>query len=449
MYGGPTPRNTFVFLRFKTLVRLGLERKSIPAADSTFIKGQTTIDLVIEHQCPQCGAPITLVETDRLLACAFCRVKSYLMSQLFYRYMLPHRAPAGKQLVYVPYWRFKGMIFSSLAGGVAHTFMDASRQALKSAHFPVSLGLRSQALKLQFVTPDTPGEFLQPRIPYKAVLDLFMRKANAAITGPLFTQAHIGESISLIFAPFYVEERVYDAVLNEPLPPAGDPGEILSFESRRPDWEIRFVATLCPACGWDLEGERNSHALTCNNCNSVWYPGRKKLRQIRFAHLPGDFGKMVYLPFWRIRARVTGIELDTYADLIRVANLPRAVRPEHAARPFRFWSPAFKVRPRTFLNLVKKTTLVQPGQKASALLPKGPLYPVSLPVSEALETLKIIMAGFVKPPGKRLPGLADLEVEPQSHLLVYIPFRQGHHDYVNPDLNLAVNRNQLSLAGNL
>ncbi len=51
--------------------------------------------------------------------------------------------------------------------------------------------------------------------------------------------------------------------------------------------------------------------------------------------------------------------------------------------------------------------------------------------------------------GERLPMLTDLRVEPLSYILVYIPFRKGHHDYVNPDLHLSVNRNQLSLAGNL
>ncbi len=363
--------------------------------------------------------------------------------------MLPHQAPEDKPLVYVPYWRFKGMIFSSLPRGLEHKFMDASQQALQSAHFPVSLGLRSQAMKLQFVMPETPGRFLKPRIPYSDVTALFMKKSNAAISGPIFTQAHIGESVSLIFAPFYVEDRVYDAVLNQPLASTVDPGDIESLQGGRPNWKIRFVATLCPACGWDLDGERDSLALTCKNCSSVWYPGKEKLQQTRFAHLPGDFEEMVYLPFWRIRARVEGMVLDSYADLVRIANLPKAILPEFEKQAFRFWSPAFKVRPRTFLNLIKSTTLMQPGKKASSKLPKGTLHPVSLPVSEALETLKINMAGFIKPPKERLPMLADMRVEPLSYILVYIPFRKGHHDYVNPDLHLSVNRNQLSLAGNL
>jgi len=371
------------------------------------------------------------------------------MSHLFFRYMLPHRAPADKQLIYVPYWRFKGMIFSSLSRGLEHRFMDTSQQALRSAHFPLSLGLRSQALKLHFVTPETPGRFLKPLIPYSEVMDLFVQKSSAALSGPIFSQAHIGESVSLIFAPFYVEDQVYDAVLNQPLPPAGDPGDIEALAGGRPNWKIHFEPTLCPGCGWDLEGVRESLALTCKNCNSVWYPGTRKLKQTRFAHLQGDFENMVYLPFWRIKARVAGIALDSYADLIRIANLPKAVLPEFEQRPFRFWSPAFKVRPRTFLNLVKNTTLVQPGPQASSKLPKGALHPVSLPVSEALETLKINIAGFIKRPRDLLPKLDAMQVEPLSYILVYIPFHQGHHDYVNPDLHLTVNRNQLSLAKNL
>ena len=93
-----------------------------------------------------------------------------------------------------------------------------------------------------------------------------------------------------------------------------------------------------------------------------------------------------------------GIPLDSYADLIRIANLPKAVLPEFEDRSFYFWAPAFKVRPRTFLNLILKVTLTQPGKKASAKLPRGQLHPVSLPVSEALETLKINLAAFIKPP---------------------------------------------------
>ena len=94
------------------------------------------MNLVIEHQCPQCGAPVLLEETDRLLACEFCRVKSYLMPKRFFRYMLPNAAPEDRDLVYAPYWRFKGMLFSSVLSGVKHRFIDVSQRAVSTPVFP-------------------------------------------------------------------------------------------------------------------------------------------------------------------------------------------------------------------------------------------------------------------------------------------------------------------------
>ncbi|MGD9137268.1 MAG: hypothetical protein PVH42_10930, partial [Desulfobacterales bacterium] len=39
---------------------------------------EAAINVLIEYQCPQCGAPATIEETDRLFTCQFCRVNSYL-----------------------------------------------------------------------------------------------------------------------------------------------------------------------------------------------------------------------------------------------------------------------------------------------------------------------------------------------------------------------------------
>ena len=107
--------------------------------------GEECINFLIEHQCPQCGAPAIMEETDRLFTCEFCRVKSYLVAEDVFRYLLPSQAPESKNLLYFPYWRFKGMLFSCAGSGIAHKFVDVSHQAVLSHLFPNSLGLRSQA----------------------------------------------------------------------------------------------------------------------------------------------------------------------------------------------------------------------------------------------------------------------------------------------------------------
>jgi hypothetical protein len=47
-------------------------------------------EFLIEYQCPQCGAPAILTETDRLFTCQFCRVKSYLLPGDYFRYVLAY-----------------------------------------------------------------------------------------------------------------------------------------------------------------------------------------------------------------------------------------------------------------------------------------------------------------------------------------------------------------------
>ena len=68
--------------------------------------------------------------------------------------MLPNHAPKGKDLLFFFYLRFKGMFFSCGTNGIQHRFMDLSHQAVQSRYFPVSVGLRSQAMKLKFVSHD-------------------------------------------------------------------------------------------------------------------------------------------------------------------------------------------------------------------------------------------------------------------------------------------------------
>jgi hypothetical protein len=71
----------------------------------------------IEHGCPQCGAPVTMDETDRPLACPFCPTRLYLVAEDHFRYHIPPAAGAEGELLYIPYWRFRGSSFTVSASG--------------------------------------------------------------------------------------------------------------------------------------------------------------------------------------------------------------------------------------------------------------------------------------------------------------------------------------------
>jgi len=406
-------------------------------------------NFLIDYQCPQCGAPAVLDETDRLFLCEYCRVKSYLITKDYFRYTLPSKAPENKKLLYFPYWRFKGMLFSCASDGVKQQFIDISHQAVNSPFFPITVGFRSQALKLKFVTSDTEGRFLEPDQPFEKVMNKFEKRFKGSLPKPVFHQAHIGESLSLIYSPFYVNSRLYDAVLNEPVSSSlPDDFNESNFSGGRPDWQIGFLPTLCPDCGWDMEGRRDSLVLICRNCDSLWQPDEKGFKKLKFAHILEKEKDTIYLPFWRIRADVSEIDLKSYADLVKIANFTKFNKQNYDMK-FSFWSPAFKIRPQIFLPLAQKMTLFQPQEKLIYKLPGSELYPVTLPFSEAVETLKINLAGFMKPRRKLLPKLSDIKVRPRSFLLVYVPFIEKHHELIGLASNFAITKNQLKMAGNL
>ncbi|MGD9089776.1 MAG: hypothetical protein PVI38_14840 [Desulfobacterales bacterium] len=386
-------------------------------------------------------------ETDRLFACKFCRVKSYLEAADVFRYMLPSSAPASKELLYVPYWRIKGMLFSCAGKGVGHKFVDVSHQAVSSPVFPMSLGLRSQALKLKFITPETEGRFLKPTQSLARIEQLFDERFEKTLPKPVLHHAHIGETISLIYAPYYAENRLYDAVLNKPIAAGAlDASELDQLPDENPHWRIHFMATLCPNCAWDLEGERDSLVLLCRNCTSAWYPVGKGLKQIKFGKHRSDDKNSIYLPFWRIKCDIKGLELKSYADLIQVANIPRVVQPGWEKVGFRFWVPAFKVRPKIFMQLSKNMTLAQLHTQLDGEMPDKRHYRINLPVTEANQSLKVNLASFLKPKHQLIDLLPPVSISARSFALVYVPFIEKHHEYIQPDLHYAINKNTLKLS---
>jgi DNA-directed RNA polymerase subunit RPC12/RpoP len=407
-------------------------------------------DLQIQHQCPQCGAPASLLESDRLFSCAYCRVKSYLLARRYFQYRLPHKAPSGRELIYFPYWRFKGMLFSCLPESTHNRFIDTSHQACFSPQFPVSLGLRSQALTLNFVTAETPGHFITPQTSLQDVMAIFNRRFTRELSQPLLHQAHIGETVSMIYAPYYLGRGLVDAVLDQPLRKQDtDPFHLEDFPGGAPSTHFQFLPTLCPHCGWDLDGTRDAQVLNCHHCHSVWQPGPKGFSSVPCAHSPTAVHAPTYLPFWRITADISGVDLDSYADLVRLANLPKAVQKAWETTPFRFWVPAFKVRPRVFLRLMQVLSTALPPEHLERNVPEHPCLTANLPVTEAMETLRVALAGFIKPLERIAELLPRTKIDPRKALLVYLPFEERTHELVHTPLNLAVNKNQISLSWNL
>ncbi len=399
----------------------------------------------IEHQCLQCGAPACLEETDRLYACPYCRVKSFLLTRDVFRYVLPPKSPS-RELIYVPYWRFKGVLLFTTAGGNDHKFVDVTQCAAPATGAPRTLGVRAQAMKLRFASPECAGAFVAPEISFASMVRGVQQRFGRELGKPMLYQAHLGESVGLIYAPFYLSGgRLHDGVLERPAAAPADESALSALKGGRQDWKVRFVAALCPDCGWDLEGERDALALLCRNCSSAWTPSGERLTRVEADCLP-DPGAELYLPFWRIRCELDGLAPSGSPELARIAETPAAPGKAPAAE---FWSPAFKVRPQVYLRLAVGLTLGRMQGALEAGLPPAGHHPVGLPAEEACESVKTVLAGFHSPRRTLPEVLPGLKPRATHFRLAYLPFRGDVHDYVQPQIGLAVGRSILAQSRNL
>lgn len=399
----------------------------------------------IEQQCPQCGAPVILDETERLFLCGYCRTKLYLASAGPFRYYIPPPLP-DRGILFIPYWRLKGLAYRMADLEFQNRFVDTNILALDTAGPPTSLGLRPQAMKLRFVSAKTEGRFLATgRLPREAAsrFDTDGRPTH------LTEQSYIGETVSIIYAPVYLEGNfLHDAILRKPLPDCGKEARntLLTLPNAAP-WQVRFVSTLCPHCGWDMEGERDALVMTCRNCSSAWSCDEEEFRPVPFHYLKSPSEAFIYLPFWRLSARFEGVPMDSIADLIRLGNLPRVATPALEAAPVHFWSPAFKVNPALFIRWARQMTVFQPDETAMGNLPKVPAHPVTLPLCEAFETIPITMASIAANKRMFLAGLPDVRIHPGESRLVYHPFVLRQNELVHATMGLTVDRRALSFGG--
>jgi predicted RNA-binding Zn-ribbon protein involved in translation (DUF1610 family) len=398
----------------------------------------------VEHQCPQCGAPVALDETDRLLRCAYCNTESFLYSLDYFRFALPHNV-FDKQIIYAPYLRFRGSVYSCQGSAVDYRVVDITHVGLKFAGLPMSLGLRPQAMKMKFVTRDVGGSFLGFVLRATDIILKASKSGSGASTEQIYHRAYIGETLSIIYLPLYFRgNAIFDAVLNRSvgrLPRKLDVSDLKMVNN--PVGNLLFIPTICPQCGWNLKGEKDSVVLLCGNCGTAWEAVGGKFKQVDVWTVPGKKGETSYLPFWKTSAFVRGVAIDSFADFIRVTKQPLAIQKNWEQQGMCFWCPAFKIRPKIFLRIIKQLTLAQSDFRATPGMPEDKLYAATLPQIEAAQTIKITLGVSSvnrRALFSRLPA-ASFTIKAVS--LVYLPFTETRHDMVQQHVNISFNRQSL------
>ena len=291
----------------------------------------------IEQECPQCGAPLNLSETDRILSCPYCDVQSYLFSAGYFRYILPDKAPQ-KEIIHIPYLRFKGNVFFCSRSVIDHRIIDITQAGVDLKGIPASLGFRPQAMKARFAQGDTPGRFMKFTLKAKDILTKAARLTNMAGKDDFIHRAFIGETMSIIYLPVYVEdEGLYDAILNNLLTESGTWEEELDSRLMNEIPEtVSFIPMLCPECGSNMKGERESAVILCANCLTAWEVREGKFNEIKMIISGKPDAETVYLPFWKITAKTKGINIETYADFIGLTNQPVIIDKTRGSAPMSY-----------------------------------------------------------------------------------------------------------------
>jgi hypothetical protein len=403
--------------------------------------------LPVEHECPQCGGGVRLGESDRLLACPYCRARLALWPGEYFRYWIPPAAAAGDELVLAPYWRIRGLDCALRPFAVRERVLDATFPALTASCLPQTLGLRPQAMKLRFATEKTPAFFLAPERALAEALAgtaALSRLADEAIEGtaPLHRE-FVVETASIVYAPLLVRgERLFDALLLREIPGcAGETEALLEHVERTRHWGLDFFAALCPECGRDLDGGPRSVVLFCRSCRVGWQGGSGGLQRVPCDALAGAPGAQL-LPFWRLRVELSEFGLHTGADLTRFANVSAGVRRGAAADPLWFWVPAFPVAPGPFLRIARQLTIAQLplADEVPEGAAWGPVLPATIEAAKAVGAVKVLLAQLGQPRTEVFPLIPALTATLLEARLALLPFVGSAGDWIQPQTGAALSR---------
>ncbi len=406
------------------------------------------MDIRVSQGCPQCGAPADLAESDQLLTCAYCGTSNYLQTKGPFRYVLPHKAPeAGEGLLLAPYLRFKGTIFLVSEQGIEHRVIDTTQAASPMPGLPPSLGLRPQAMGVCRLDPQAPHRYLPQTLRANAILE------KAASVGRLggfpkegfFHRAYIGESLSYIYLPISVHSGdLLDVVTGSTISSLEESTrEVVQGRAYNPSWAVRFLATLCPHCGATMQGAHDSQVLLCENCDSGWSLGAEGLRRIDWCLQRGEKNTSLYLPFWKVTAHVPVLSIYSFADFVERTNQPMVPRPGWRERAMSFWIPAFKLRPKIFLQAARQVTLGQWLLKPEGGRVMDHLFPATLPAGEARQSVKLILAAAAVSPRQVYPFLPLVRLTETMVQLVYLPCVDRGHDWVQANTGMTIAKNIL------
>lgn len=465
------------------------------------MKNYNNQNYTVEVPCPQCSAPVLLEETDRILTCQYCRTRVALVPQDYFRYCILPRNLKGEHPFYVPYWRLRGLYFYSRNMHIENKMFDNSVLASPVPHMTYSLGVRCQTLTLKPVAPEMEGSFLQPRINKQEIISKIENMVNVSrkIQTNLNTASEepppilppwaifkkrelsvnilktetkklsirfphrnhetavaqqdyaanendtdnlkefIGETISMIYFPVYIKNnRLYDGVLKNPISshPVTE-SDFNPFIENELKWKLDSIPLNCPECGWELPAQRDSILFPCKYCSNSWLLYKNQFRQCKMGIAESKKECSIYMPFWKMVVQINGLIEKTYQDQIKRNFRIQPEATEQDRTETIFWSPAFKLVPDAFMQSAKNVSTHNPKFKYKKDFSENRLFPVTLPASEAVESVKLVIAQLAENKENVYHHLPKLQIHPKQAMIVYLPFKIRGMELIQEDMHFS------------
>ena len=114
------------------------------------------------------------------------------------------------------------------------------------------------------------------------------------------------------------------------------------------------------------------------------------------------------------------------------------------AKPL-FKIPAFKIHPGLFLRLSRQMSSTAANPIQADRLPRATFYPVTLSFQEGFQVLPMLLNQLSDRRARLFRDLPPASLKPHKVKLLFVPFVNRGSDLVQPEQNIGVQKNALSV----
>ncbi len=418
---------------------------------------------------------------DPLLRCGYCHTDLYMVpSDGVFRYRLnsTHKIE-DVQLLWLPFWRFRGLRYAvGPEDRLDTSLIDTTVGAHSTIPRDMTLGIAPQGAGVSLIAS---ARHLPPSdISVKSAIMAADIRLRVLEQVPACFYRLVGETTSLIYAPFMVAERHQrdgTAVLKglwgdgktfsislqqlEMLETYQDitsasPSFLGSGQLPR-RFNIKFLPLICPECAAPLPKEPHALIVRCPICSEAYGIRGKEFARLEYLYtdVPGVFADfdtdICFLPFWVMSLDLIDFPLNNRAAIRRMLISWKRVPDRWEEEPVQLTMPAFKLNPGLYVKVAARMSIaaIDIPEENPHIPQRQPFFPVKLPVEEAAQAVKVVLFQMFRRRKRLIALIPKVKLRVREIRLLFLPFQRAGREMIQCHTGLAINRRALDLGDNV